>query len=246
MNPIRISAWTGAIIGAILGSIGPTEPSPAPAAAPAVTVVCLGDSVTKGVRPGVKPQETFTALLEAGLREQGLRVKCLNAGIGGNRTDQGLARLEKDVLAHKPALVTIMFGLNDSWIDADRTEPRLAVDAYRQNLTQIVRRVRQAGAVPLVMTSNPAIAPQYPPERNANLQRYINAARQVARKERAPLVDLYQRFAELAIGGRDLNELFTDAMHPNPRGHRLIANMLLPRVAAQLKKRAAAGEPSAP
>src|SRR5258706_11894334 len=80
-------------------------------------IVTLGDSITKGVRSGVKPEETFAALLEADLKGRGVDAHVSNVGIGGERTDGALARLEKDVLAKKPRLVTVMYGTNDSYVD---------------------------------------------------------------------------------------------------------------------------------
>ena len=56
-------------------------------------VVMLGDSITKGVRPGVKPAETFAARLQLALRADGIAVEIINAGIGGERTDQAISRL---------------------------------------------------------------------------------------------------------------------------------------------------------
>ena len=53
------------------------------AAEPTARIVTLGDSITKGVRTGVKPQETFAALLQAALKEQGRDVEVTNVGIGG-------------------------------------------------------------------------------------------------------------------------------------------------------------------
>ena len=55
------------------------------------------------------------------------------------------------------------------------------------------------------------------------------------------LIDVYQRFAELAIEGTDLNTLFTDGMHPNPAGQSVIAEMLARRLPISAQ-RATAGE----
>ncbi|MEX2113877.1 MAG: SGNH/GDSL hydrolase family protein [Pirellulales bacterium] len=198
-------------------------------AATPVRIVCLGDSVTKAERPGVAAGETFCAVLERSLNasdEQDEQVEVINAGIGGHTTAQGLARFESDVLAHQPDYVVIMFGLNDSWIDQGNTESRLTVREYRANLEQMLAKLRHRRIGVLLMTPNPAIAPMYPAERNVTLKPYVEAVRDLARREQLPLVDVYQRFAELAIEGVDLNTLFTDAMHPNPAGQKLIAGML--------------------
>src|SRR6185503_17521387 len=70
------------------------------------TVVCLGDSITHAGYPAEL--------------EKMLLVRVINAGIPGNTSRQGLARLEKDVLSHKPAAVVVLFGTNDIRKDAPR------------------------------------------------------------------------------------------------------------------------------
>jgi acyl-CoA thioesterase-1 len=118
----------------------------------AVRIVTLGDSITKGARSGVKPEETFAALLEAGLRKQNAAVEVINVGIGGERTDQALVRLSKDVIARKPDVVTIMYGTNDSFVDTGKTESRLSVDVYKANLGKLVDELRAANIVAVLMT----------------------------------------------------------------------------------------------
>src|SRR5437764_889189 len=84
-------------------------------------IITLGDSITKGVRPGVTAEQTFASLMQRQLRAQGIAVEVENVGIGGERTDMALQRLEKDVIAKKPDVVTIMYGTNDSYVDKDKT-----------------------------------------------------------------------------------------------------------------------------
>src|SRR4029078_1868242 len=57
-----------------------------------VRVVALGDSITKGVRAGVRPEETFAALAERALKADGIDVEVVNLGVGGERTDQAPER----------------------------------------------------------------------------------------------------------------------------------------------------------
>src|SRR3954470_14742088 len=88
-----------------------------PALGGKVRVVALGDSITRGVRPGVAADQTFAALLQADLRKQKADADVINVGVGGERTDQALKRLEKAVLALKPAVVLVTYGTNDSYVD---------------------------------------------------------------------------------------------------------------------------------
>ncbi len=197
-------------------------------AAESVRIVCLGDSVTKAVRPGVDADQTFCARLEKMLHAQGADVAIINAGVGGNTTADALRRLDHDVLAKKPHYVVIMFGLNDSWIDEGRTTSRVSVEEYRKNLQTMAAALTARGIGVILMTPNPALTPKYPPERNRTLKPYVEVVRALTRgnTERAVLIDVYQRFAELAIEGADLNAYFTDGMHPNPAGQQIIADML--------------------
>jgi len=193
-------------------------------------IVCLGDSVTKGARSGVEPSDTFCAVLQKMLDSSQRPIEVINSGIGGHTTKDALARFERDVLAHEPATVVIMFGLNDSWIDAGKSASRLTVDQYRGNLQAMLSELKRRDIKVVLMTPNPALAPMYPAERNLTLKPYVDVVRELARSEHLELIDLYARFAELALEGVDPNTLFTDAMHPNPAGHRLIAELLAPRL----------------
>ena len=171
------------------------------AAAETVRIVCLGDSVTKAVRPGVDADQTFCVRLEKMLRARAIDVEVINAGVGGNTTADALRRFDNDVLAKKPHHVVMMFGLNDSWIDEGRTTSRLSVEEYRQNLTRMAALLTARGISVTLMTPNPAIALSYPPERNRTLKPYVDVVRSLARGGGATsdLIDVYERFAELAI-----------------------------------------------
>jgi acyl-CoA thioesterase-1 len=202
-----------------------------------VRIVCLGDSVTKAVREGVRPEETFCAVLEQRLKAAGQDVTVVNAGIGGHTTKDGLQRFDKDVLSQQPDYVVIMFGLNDSWIDAGKTASRLTVDEYRANLENMLARLKERGIKAVLMTPNAALQPTYGTDRNATLKPYVEAVRTLAAERGIPLVDVYRNFAELALEGPDVNALFTDAMHPNPAGQKLIAHWLNQYFARELSQR---------
>jgi len=74
----------------------------------------LGDSITKAVRPGVDRRRPFAWHLGAELRARGINAETINVGIGGEQTNQALARLDQDILSKTPTIVTIMYGTNDS------------------------------------------------------------------------------------------------------------------------------------
>lgn len=208
------------------------------AAEPPLRIVTLGDSITKGVRPGVKAEETFAARLEAALRANGVAVSVVNVGIGGERTDQALRRLTKDVLAQKPAVVTLMYGTNDSYVDQGKSASRITVEEYRANLGKLVEELRAAGVTPVLMTEprwgKAAKLNGVDEHPNVRLEKYVEACRAVAAEKRTPLVDHYQHWSAAEAKGIDIGAWTTDQCHPNPEGHRVLAELMLPVVRAAL------------
>ncbi len=212
----------------------------ATAAAEPQRIVTLGDSITKGVRSGVKAEETFAARLEASLRAAGVEVSVVNVGIGGERTDMALKRLAKDVLARKPAVVTVMYGTNDSYVDQGKSASRITVAEYRANLAKLVDELRAAGAVPVLMTEprwgKSAKLNGVGEHPNVRLEQYVEACRAVAAEKRAPLVDHFQHWTQAEAKGTDIGKWTTDQCHPNPEGHRVLAETMLPVVRAALNR----------
>lgn len=196
-----------------------------------VRVVCLGDSITEGYRPGVKEEEAFPDRLEAALRKGGMDAEVLNVGVGGETTVRARERLKAAVIDQKPDVVTVMYGANDSYIDEGKTAPRVALDEYRANLTAIVRDLRAAGIKPVLMTTN-RYGDAHPPDgagKHPQLQmdEYMKACREVAAAERVPLADHQRHWAEAAKGGTDIEGWLTDHLHPNARGHAELAEVTL-------------------
>lgn len=214
-----------------------------------IRIVALGDSITKGVRSGVSEAQTFEALLQEWLSAHAMPVEVINVGIGGERTDMALLRLDADVIALKPDYVLIMYGTNDSHIDAGKTDVRLSLEQYEQNLHTIIARLRDAGAKPILMTSIPlchthqhATRPPYSEQGpNYRLTDYVAACRQVAVAENVPLVDNFAAWAEAAFLGADLPAMTTDGCHPNPAGHEFLACTIYPVLARIL-----GGDPTPP
>lgn len=195
------------------------------------TIVALGDSVTAGARRdgSVTEDQTFVALLS---QKPGRKV--INAGIGGNNTDQMLARLNRDVLSHRPDTVIIMAGLNDAaYVDPGpiaRTWPRVSAERFEANLVRMVRASKEAGARVILMTPNP-MTPRYPYSAsgyyqgngiNHALKLYHAAVIEVAKTESACLVDVFSAMIEHP----DRDKMLPDGVHPNPDGHTFIYRMI--------------------
>jgi lysophospholipase L1-like esterase len=198
-----------------------------------IRIVCLGDSVTRAA--GVKKDQSFCALVEAKLVANGKRAVVINSGVGSDTTTGGLKRFDRDVLAHKPTHVIIMFGLNDAYRPKDKG-PLVELDRYTANLKEMVKVLRSRNVVPILMTSNPFV----PKNDNVAMKPYIESCRAIARAEKVALIDTYAHFAELAVEGR--SGLYTDTCHLTPEGNRVVAELMLRSIEGLLQGRS----PSAP
>lgn len=200
-----------------------------------IQIVMLGDSITKGVRAGVLSNETFAALVETDLRGRGIDVTVVNLGVGGERTDQAIARLDTEILTEKkPRIVVVMYGTNDSYVDRGRTTSRLTLTEYRENLKTIIEKLASSGVEPILMTppcwgakASPSGAGDHP---NRQLAKYVDICREVAGELKVPLVDHYAHWLKAQDEGQDLSAWTTDQCHPNPAGHRVMAELIGPEV----------------
>jgi len=161
----------------------------------------------------------------------------INAGIGGNNTQDMLNRLEKDCLSRQPELTVLMAGTNDS-MNHDNYIP---LEQYKANLTELVQRIGNSGSKVLLMTILPFYTPylltrhpasffanETPDERRIA---YNNAIREVAAAQGATLLELGAVFEKIGQAGTDkasllrneANSHVKDGVHPTANGYRVIA-----------------------
>jgi acyl-CoA thioesterase-1 len=168
-------------------------------------IVFLGDSITDG--------HTYPLLIQQALREAGRTVPvAINAGVGGDTAKAMRVRLERDVLPHRPTLVTLSVGIND-------TLRSVAPADYRADVTAIADRL-QAEKIPLMILTTSVLGAKHT-NAVARLADYNAFLRDFARQRGLRLADVYQRM-EPATG-----VLEPDESHPNFAGQRLIARAVL-------------------
>jgi acyl-CoA thioesterase I len=103
-------------------------------------IVAFGDSLTAGF--GLKAKEAFPPVLERRLRADGYNVVVVNAGVSGDTTQMGIARLEP-ALASRPKLVILELGANDMLNDID-------IDFTLENLEEMILRIQASGSLVLL------------------------------------------------------------------------------------------------
>jgi len=174
--------------------------------------VFLGDSLSAGY--GVAESEAFPAVVERRLREGGLSVDVRNAGVSGDTSAGGRARLDW-VLRSDPDILVVELGAND----ALRGQPLAGIE---DNLRAIVRAARERGARVLLLGMD--IPTNYGPDYTHGFAELYG---RVAREEGAELVPGFIRDV-----GLDPALMQADGLHPTAEGHRRLAEQILPYLSA--------------
>jgi len=183
-------------------------------AAEPVTILVLGDSLTAGY--GLADGDAFPAQLEQALVAQGFAVRVINAGISGDTSAGGAARLEWS-LADNPDLVLLALGANDALrgLSPDQTRANLAATITRLQEQQI--KVLLAGM----------LAP-----RNMGEEYYNSFDKIYPELAQEFNVPLYPFFLQGVAGKPELN--LADGIHPNVAGVQIMVAGILPLVLEEL------------
>ena len=188
-----------------------------------LTVVCIGDSITDGSGLGDnKYVEVFKRYMKKTYPNND--VKVINAGVGGDTSEGGLGRLDKDVLKYNPDLVTVMYGVNDENTRQSgggrAKENGVPVPKYKTNMGDIVDKIRAKGAeVILITTSMKNLGWE---GTCGNLNEYAKAIRELGQQKKVCVVDNFAHWENRAKWGHSyLSLLDTCINHPNVEGHQI-------------------------
>jgi acyl-CoA thioesterase-1 len=188
-----------------------------PARAAEIRLMMLGDSITAGY--GLARGQALPARLEAALRAKGRAVRVIDAGVSGDTTAGGRARLDW-ALAENPHAVIVALGGNDG---LRALEPR----ASRANLAAILDALA-AKRLPTMLTGMLA-----PPNLGADYGREFASSFSDLARER-PGVVFYPFLLEGVAGDLSLNQ--PDGIHPNVAGVEELVRRMLPHVDSLLGK----------
>lgn len=182
-------------------------------------VLALGDSLYAGY--GLAQAESFPAALERELERRGIPARVVNAGVSGDTTAGGRARLAftLDGLERAPDLALIGLGANDALRGVDPGETR-------KNLDQILAELKRRN-IPVLLTG--MMAPRNMDD--AYWRSFDRIYPELAQKYGSALDPF---FMEGVISDRRL--LLSDGMHPNAAGIRKVAARVAPLAEQRLKR----------
>ena len=194
-------------------------------------ILFTGDSITDCNRRGSPNQplghgyaQFAAARLTARFASPKLQI--LNRGISGNRVADLLARLDEDLLALQPTVVSIMIGINDTWRAFDSNNPTTTA-GYENDYRTILTRIRRELKARVVLIE-PFLL-HVPDDRHmwrADLNPRIDAVRRLALEFGTDLLPLDGIFAQAATQAPPAFWA-ADGVHPTLAGHQLIADAWL-------------------
>ena len=220
-------------------------------------VIALGDSLTKGVILSEAYKYTLAenSYMDIISRELGLQV--VNYGRFGSTVGTGITMLERHMNEIASSEYTfIEYGGNDCDFDwmkiADCPSgdyvPNTSLEDFKTKFFELIARIRELGSIPVIVSLPPILASTYFEffSRNMSEQQknsvinwlggdtgiitrwhesYNRVLFMIAKETETPIIDITTAFDTYR---GDLRALFcADGIHPNEKGHKLIASTII-------------------
>ena len=186
-----------------------------------VNIVCHGHSVPAGYArtPEVRMLDAYPNLLHEALcgRFPHAVQNVIVTAIGGEQSEQGSARFERDVLALRPDVVTIDYALSDRRIGLARAEA-----AWRKMVEACI-----AKHIPVILLTPKMDLKAQMDDPTDPLNQHAAQIRRLAAEYHVGLVDSLAQFQRYVHDGGQLKELMAQGNHPNRKGHELVVPELL-------------------
>ena len=173
-------------------------------------IVAFGDSITAGY--GEPAGYSYPDFLRRNLEKAGFKYRVVNAGVSGDTTTGGLARVPQ-VTRLKPAIVILELGGNDGL----RGHP---LSVTRSNLEQIIVQLRKSGA--RVVLAGITLPPNYGPD---YIGKFEAIYKDLAAKYKLPFIPFV---LEGIVGVPGMMQ--GDGIHPTRKGNEVMAGLVMKKL----------------
>lgn len=166
-------------------------------------LVIVGDSLTEGY--GVAKDKAYPSLLEKKLKDSKLNWEVVNSGISGSTTASAISRI-KWVMKSKPNLIMLALGANDGLRG-------LKPEESKKNLQEAIALIKKE-KIPMILAGM-MMPPNYGEE-------YRKAFKTIYSDLAKANDVMFIPFLLEGVGG-DPKLNLADGIHPNEKGHTLVA-----------------------
>ncbi len=195
-------------------------------------IIFFGDSVTDAGRDKFDPADLGAGYVKIAANKLRLLYpdqpfEILNRGVGGDRTEQLLARMQEDVLAEKPDVVVLQVGINDVW-HRFLIGVEVKAEDFRANYTSIVRELKGSGAKLIALQPFALSVPDMRRVR-PHLNKFNAIIGEIVKEEGVPLIPMDEIFTGVT---QDIapDQFAADGVHPTHRGCRYIADQVIKEI----------------
>lgn len=171
------------------------------------TILFLGDSLTEGYQ--LAKEEAYPALIEKELKKSRKDIKVINGGVSGATTASGMKRLDWYLKA-KPEIMVLALGANDGLRGMKLSETE-------KNLSLVIEKARSRN-IDVILAGMKMPTNMGEKYRND----FENIFPKLAKKYSLPLIP----FLLEGVGGVPSLNL-PDGIHPNPKGHEVMAKTVM-------------------
>lgn len=186
-----------------------------------INIVCHGHSVPAGYfkTPTVDTFNAYPHLLHVALKKRFPHavINVIVTSVGGEQSDRGSKRFDRDVLSMQPDLITIDYGLNDR---------RIGLQRSRKSMESMLRAARK-NKIPVILLTPTADQRSKLEDSKDPLTQQAEFLRKLAATHRVGLADSYAAFLAKIAKGVPLAKLMSQSNHPNRAGHELVVTELL-------------------
>ncbi len=186
-----------------------------------LNVVCHGHSVPAGyfLTPDVRTFDSYPHLLHVGLKRRFpfAVINVIVTAIGGEHSEAGAYRFERDVINLRPDVVTIDYALNDR---------RIGLETARASWVSMMERALRENIRVLLLTPTADVESRFDAADDP-LNAHARQVRELAAEYGVGLVDSLAAFSEAVAKGTELSRLMSQGNHPNREGHELVTARLL-------------------
>jgi lysophospholipase L1-like esterase len=186
-----------------------------------VNIVCHGHSVPAGYfrTPVVDSMNAYPHLLHKELagKYPHAVINVIVTAIGGENSEQGAARFERDVLALRPNVVTIDYSLNDRPLGLERA---------KKAWISMIEKAQTAGVKVILLTPTPDQSAKMD-DLEDPLNQHARQVRVLAAEYHVGLADGTKAFQDEVGKGKKLEDLMSQVNHPNRQGHELVVGDLM-------------------
>lgn len=212
-------------------------------------VLVFGDSITQGFydTAGGWVQRLTAIYHEATLKNMlsgnGQYVEVFNLGISGDTADGVLDRMDNDIasrrLYEEDEAIIIAIGCNDSvlrnnLVAVEEYDFETQIEELADKALKYTDRVMMVGLAPVEqkLTDPWKFSSSGKQWKNNRIDLFEDIIKQVAGRKKLPFVPVYDYLRREMDSGAKIH---ADGLHPNDRGHEIIANLVRPELEELLK-----------